>query len=325
MISEDLKISVIIPTYNRAHILPMAIESLLNQEFEKSDFEIIIVDNNSKDNTKEVVEKYIKGNPNFSIRYVFEPRQGLVYARHAGAKNAKFEILSFTDDDGILSSIWLKEINRVFEMDEQIVAVAGKITIHWDGKPPDWVIPYEPLLGKLDYGNEIRIEKKLSINGGNFSIKKDVLFKLGGFNPDQIGEWLIGDGEVGLVNKLHMADYLMGWAPDALMKHYQVVKKNATLKDIKRRYINNGRCVPYRIYAIEKRGIIGLVKNLFSALIKMIIWVIYFTISLITMDKTRAYRAIFEYAYNSCQFPYTLRIFADKKFRKELLKTDWIN
>lgn len=46
---ENLKISVIIPTYNRDNILPMAIENLLKQEYERSDFEIIVVDNNSKD------------------------------------------------------------------------------------------------------------------------------------------------------------------------------------------------------------------------------------------------------------------------------------
>ena len=322
--TKNIKISVIVPTYDRANILPMCLDSLVKQEYPKSDFEIIIVDNNSKDNTKKVCENYIKKYPDISLRYVLEKRQGLVYARHQGAKRAKHEILSFTDDDGILSPIWLKEIGNVFGICDKVVAVAGKISIKWDTTPPKWVIPYEPLLGKLDYGDELHIKKGLYINGGNFSIKKNVLYEVGGFNPDQIGEWLIGDGEVGLCRKLHKKDYFIGWAPNALMEHYQIVKKNATLKDIKRRHINNGRSIPYRIFAIEKKGIFTLLGNLVIASMLMVTWLSILIFFSLIGKKESTYKAYFNYAYYSCQFPYTLKIMTDSKFRRTISSNDWL-
>lgn len=224
-----------------------------------------------------------------------------------------------------MSPVWLKEIATVFELCSKVAAVAGKISVKWDTTPPKWVVPYEHLLGKLDYGDEIIIKKGFYINGGNFSIKKTVFYDVGGFNPDQNGKWLIGDGDTGLCHKLHKKDYLMGWAPNALMEHYQIVKKNATLKDIKRRYINNGRTIPYRIFAIEKRGIFALMGNLFIDLMFMVKWLsILFFFSFIG-KKESAYRAYFNYSYYSCQFPYTLKILTNSKFREMVLSNGWLN
>lgn len=318
-----LKISVIVPTYNRQHILPMCLNSLVEQNYPKKDYEIIIVDNNSKDNTKEIVQKYIINYSDISIKYILEKRQGLVYARHAGAKHSKFDILSFTDDDGILCKNWLKEISNVFQINPEIVAVAGKIVIKWDKKPPDWVKPYEGLLGKLDYGDEIQYKKGLYINGGNYSIKKEILFKVGGFNPDQVGGWLIGDGETGLNQKLWDSNYLIGWAPKAIMEHFQIVEKNATVQDIKRRYINNGRSIPYRIFVTQKKEILSLIKNLIKVIkpiIKLQIKIIYFSIK---GEEEKKYSNMFQLFYYICQFPYTFKLIFNKRFARFIRNTEW--
>ena len=173
-----MKISVIIPTYNRSHILPMGLRSLLTQNFNFNDFEIIVVDNNSTDDTKQIVEQFIRENPQMVVRYILEQRPGSGYARNTGAKNTQFDILSFSDDDVIFSPQWLSEISHIFEINNQICAVAGKIIIQWDELPPDWIIPYEPLLGKQDYGDLIRFDKTIYINSGNLRHKTRSVHKI---------------------------------------------------------------------------------------------------------------------------------------------------
>ena len=185
-----MKISVIVTTFNRAKIIPMCLDSLVAQNYEKSDYEIIIVNNNSSDNTEEVIEDYIERYPDINIKYYFVPRPGQVYARQIGILASSNEILTFTDDDGILVKDWLKEIAKVFSMSDEVVGVAGKIKIKWDENPPEWIFDYERQLGKLDYGKDIKFEVGLYMNAGNLSIKRDVLFEVGGFNPEMVGEWL---------------------------------------------------------------------------------------------------------------------------------------
>ncbi|MEO8209169.1 MAG: glycosyltransferase [bacterium] len=319
-----MKFSIIITTFNRANILPMCLDSLINQNYFKSDYEIIIVNNNSTDETGEVSRKYIEKNPDINIKYYFVSKPGQVYARQRGILAAQNEILSFTDDDGILDSNWLNEIAKVFLMNNDVAGVAGKIKIKWDETPPEWIHEYEPQLGKLDYGNEVKYEVGLYMNAGNLSIKKDVLIEVGGFNPEMVGEWLVGDGETGLWNRLRDRNYLIGWAPDALMQHYQIAKKNATVGDIKRRFMNNGICIPYNIYAVKKEGMGNLVKNMFTAIKKSIRWTYKKTICVIAGNKKGEYYAIFRRAFYFAQINYTLKILFNKQFRNELTKEDWI-
>lgn len=319
-----MKFSVIITTYNRAATIPMCMDSLIKQDFPKSDYEIIIVNNKSEDNTEEVIEKYIHDYPEINIKYYFVPRSGQVYARQIGILAAQNEILSFTDDDGILSSNWLSEIQKVFLLNDKVVGVAGKIIIKWDETPPDWIYEYEGQLGKLDYGNEIKYEVGLYMNAGNLSIKKDVLIEVGGFNPEMVGEWLIGDGENGLANRLKERGYLIGWAPKAVMQHYQIAKKNATLEDIRRRFMNNGICIPYNIYAINKEGKEKLLVNMIRSFKKGLKWSYRKIRSALVGNKKGEYHANFRSAFYYAQVSYTLKILFNKEFRNELTKEDWL-
>lgn len=319
-----MKFSIIISTYNRAETIPICLESLINQDYPKDQYEIIVVNNNSKDHTEEVVEKIIEQNPHVVIKYYFVPKPGQVYARQIGILAAKNEILTFTDDDGILSSNLISEIANVFQMNDKVAGVAGRITIKWDETPPDWIYDYEPQLGKLDYGNEVKYEVGLYMNAGNLSIKKDILIEVGGFNPEMVGDWLVGDGETGLWLRLKKRGYLIGWAPNALMEHYQIAKKNATVEDIKRRFINNGICIPYNIYAVDKKGKMALVKNMLHAFKQGMRWKLKKFKYALRGDKKNNYYAIFRSAFNFAQVSYSWKILTNEKFRKTLTKEDWL-
>ena len=301
----------------------MCMDSLISQNFPKSDYEIIII-NNSTDNTEEVIEKYIEDYPEVNIKYYYIPKPGQVYARQIGILAAQNEILSFTDDDAILCPDWLKEINNVFEINNEVAGVAGKIKIKWDETPPEWIHEYENFLGKLNYGDEIKYEKGLYMNAGNLHIKKDILIDVGGFNPEMVGEWLMGDGETGLWVRLKKYNHIIGWAPKAIMEHYQIAKKNATVGDIKRRFMNNGICIPYNIYAIDKKGYKALIWNMVLALKQTIKWKYNSVKAAIKSDDRNERYSIFRTAFYTAQIKYTLKIILDKEFRKALTKGDWV-
>ncbi|MBK8551376.1 MAG: glycosyltransferase family 2 protein [Ignavibacteria bacterium] len=318
-----MKISVIISTFNRATIIPMCLDSLIKQNYPKEDYEILVVNNNSSDNTEDVVEKYINEYSEVNIRYYFVPKSGQVYARQIGILASRYDVLSFTDDDGVLSPDWLSEISKVFKMNEKVAGVAGKIIIRWDETPPDWIYEYEEQLGKLDYGDEIKFETGLYMNAGNLSIKKDILIETG-FNPDLIGPWLIGDGESGLWKRLTSKGYLIGWAPKAVMEHYQIVKKNATTEDIKRRFMNNGICIPYNIYAIDKEGDPALVKNMLKAIFQSLKWSLRRGKAVARGNKKNLNYAAFRTAFYTAQIKYTIKLFFNREFRNTLTKNDWL-
>ena len=95
------KVSIIIPTYNRADLLPRAINSVLNQTFQ--DFELIIVDDGSTDNTKQVVEEFQKKDKR--IKYIWQENSGLPTSRNTGIENTQGEYIALLDDD----DVWLNK------------------------------------------------------------------------------------------------------------------------------------------------------------------------------------------------------------------------
>lgn len=119
---KDAKSSVIIVTYNRAELLKKCIDSLSNQTVSPN--EIIIVDNNSTDNTKEVVENYKK---KLNIKYVFESKKGIAYARNSGIRNSSYDLVVFIDDDCVAEKDWLELMIKCNILYEDIPVIGGDI------------------------------------------------------------------------------------------------------------------------------------------------------------------------------------------------------
>src|SRR6266496_2856006 len=118
-----MNVSVVIPTYNRAHSLRHTLEALREQRVPPEiTWEVIVVDNNSSDDTRAVVESL---RPTFPapLLYVFEPHQGTSRARNAGIDQAKGTAISFTDDDTLPASDWVTRADRA--LDRQGADVIG--------------------------------------------------------------------------------------------------------------------------------------------------------------------------------------------------------
>ena len=110
-----MKISIIICTYNRELYLPKCLEHLKNQTEAPSNFEIILVNNNSTDQTENICENFIAQNPQLITKYVKEMNPGLSFARNRGIKESKGDVLVFIDDDAMAEAVHLA---RAPELDE---------------------------------------------------------------------------------------------------------------------------------------------------------------------------------------------------------------
>lgn len=317
---EKMKISVIIPTYNRAAIITDSIDSLCKQDLNPAEFEILIVDNNSKDDTKQVVDQYIADHPKNNIRYIYEPRQGDYFARNRGAEEALGTYLVFSDDDALFDTDYLSTILHLFEQYPDVGVVGTRIVIKWeDGTPANWIKPYEYLLGALSYhprGYVIQSDG-LYVNNGSLAAKRDLYISAGGINPAQVGDYIIGDAEGGFCRKIHQLGVPMAFTDDVTMYHRQFVGKNDTIADIRRRVENNGISEAYTDVFVtgnpQKKSLAKLQRQyLFYKL---------------TMRKRKALRAYFELCQRRKYNEYIIRYREDEVVKKQIAETkyEWKN
>src|SRR5271166_3382652 len=106
----EMKITVILCTYNRCVSLSSALESVAATTFsDPVEWEVLVVDNNSKDQTREVIQDYCRRSPG-RFRYLFEGRQGKSYALNTGIRAAEGDVLAFMDDDVTVDPRWLQNL-----------------------------------------------------------------------------------------------------------------------------------------------------------------------------------------------------------------------
>jgi len=165
-------ISVIVCTCNRAQSLRDTLEALLNQKTNNNfDYEIVLVDNNSKDDTGKVTQEYQYRSQRF--KYVFEPKQGLSYARNHGIREARGELIVFTDDDCIPEPDWLLKIAEFLAQNPDLDGFLGGAK--WED-------------GRSMYPQDNNI---LRGNGLNMAFRKTLFKKVGLF------EEFLGAGSLG--------------------------------------------------------------------------------------------------------------------------------
>ena len=179
-------ISIIICTWNRAETLRMTLDSLTEQLMPTAtDIEVILVDNNSTDSTKAVVEDLLQNWRFGVLRYLFEPRQGKQFALNSGIAHSTQNILAFTDDDILFDKRWCIEINRIFS-DPTVELVGGKTLITWptSGQPAWYHANMSAVFGNVDLGNT-RLLPAPSVYapaGANLIARRSLFQRIGGFS-----------------------------------------------------------------------------------------------------------------------------------------------
>jgi glycosyltransferase involved in cell wall biosynthesis len=220
---EQYDVSVILCTYNRCNILPNAIESILTQKTDGVRYEVIVVDNNSTDQTRQVIESFIaRGQGN--LRYVFEGKQGLSHARNAGIENSRAPIIAFFDDDERVAPDWVATIKQSLDEHAEVDFIGGKILPRWTGEPPAWLVSqlhWAPV-ALTDYGDTpfySNTENPVCLIGGNLGIRRAAFDLIGLFNPElQRMKGNIGSEDQELLLRLWWAGRQGMYVPDMMVE-----------------------------------------------------------------------------------------------------------
>lgn len=272
--NKKVEVSIIIPTRNRAELLGKAVCSFQRQTFPEELYEIIVVDNASSDSTKKLVEK-MASDTRVPIHYILEERIGLHYARHTGARHARGEILLYGDDDIVASQDWVEQIYLCY-LKEDAAAAGGRITGRWEAEIPEWFRDFgeqgSSILSLLDLGEGMfPLSNGQSLYGCNFSIRKSVLFRVGGFNPDGFPKDRLiyrGDGESGLIKKLKKRGYRLYYNSYATVEH--VISINRLNRGyFKQRYYREGISRSYSVYRDSNGSILMVAGDILLSFLRL--------------------------------------------------------
>lgn len=176
--------SVILCTYNRAQLLRAALRSLAAMDIPAGlEWEVLIVDNNSSDNTREVAAEFSTRHSRF--RYLLEQQQGKSYALNTGIRVARGEILAFADDDARVEVSWLRNLIACFQK-EKYAGCGGRILLEWESERPRWLPPGRYALApfaSFDLGDRAGPLWEPPF-GANMAFRREMFETYGGFRED---------------------------------------------------------------------------------------------------------------------------------------------
>jgi len=210
-----MKLSIAICTFNRANLLKLALQSLLPQIKDSEFIEVLVIDNNSTDNTYEVTKKFTTENKN--IFYYKEKTKGISYARNRAITEAKGEYIGFIDDDAQASSEFTDIALQIIQNFRPDI-FGGKILPYYLTDKPEWF--------KDEY--EIRIhgitgwQKNSYFSASNLFINKEIIAEIGGFKTDfgGVGQNMIYGEETELMARAYKAKKKIYYSLDLIVYHW---------------------------------------------------------------------------------------------------------
>lgn len=180
-------ISVVVCTYNRQKFIGKALECLAEQTLPPQQFEIIIVDNNSTDQTADISREFIRRHPGLQTRYILEAQKGLSFARNRGLQEASFPIITYIDDDAEAVPVFLETILHFMAAHPEAVGAGGRIIPKYsESGEPAWMNKYlKGFVAGVDYGDQTQRFHQPDMKypaGCNMTYTTAVLKEVGGFN-----------------------------------------------------------------------------------------------------------------------------------------------
>lgn len=256
-------ISIIIPTRNRCHFLKDAIDSIYANEFPIEKYEVIVVDNNSSDETKKICDSLKLGHQN--LFYSFEPRNGLLFGRHKGLEESQGNILIFIDDDVLVSKKWLESYEKIFLTNSLIVLAGGNNLPKYESQVPEWENSlwkscihgrYLSEYSLIDFNKLDQEIEPQFIYGCNFAVRKQFLMDCKGFHPDGFSKENIlfrGDGESYISDQVQKLGFKAFFSQESSIYH-RIPAERLTEEYLGFRHYSQGISFSYHSLRGKKRG-----------------------------------------------------------------------
>jgi hypothetical protein len=224
-------VSVVVCTYNRSrqierallHIGAAAVHANLAVE-------IVVVDNNSRDDTKAVVASVARISA-IPVRYVFEPAQGLSFARNRGLKAANGSIIAFTDDDCLVDPTWIAALWGEFVANPDVAVLGGRVDLY---APEDQPVSIRPIAECVRYTDAGQIYGL--IIGCNMAIRRGVADRIGGFDPAFGGSKGVVADDIEFVYRALRQGLGILYTPKALVLHNHGRRTAEDLRALGRSY-----------------------------------------------------------------------------------------
>lgn len=236
----SIKASILICTYNRANLLQKTLEVLHEYYSHREDIEVLVIDNNSKDNTPTIVAQFP------FIKYYPEIRQGLSYARNTGIEKSQGDIIIFLDDDAYpLSSTWADNYINFLTINQECMAAGGEVIPHFEIKPPEWIFSdsfFTNSLSILTFKETRKITTKEWLVGANLAYRKILFEVIGNFNPNlgRSKENLMSNDEIDIQKRSEEKHFSFCYLKGSEVSHF-IHKDRLTKRWFKKRKFWQGR------------------------------------------------------------------------------------
>lgn len=271
-------ITIAICTFNRNYELNQTL-NLLSKISTIQDCEILIIDNNSKDKTREVVE-YFRSHTRLNVVYVVENKQGIAHARNKAVKEATGDIIAFIDDDVSPTNSWLETLTNKFKLDNTIDVVFGRILPIWPNKKKyPWLsMELSQPLALLDYGEQefIVYDQKYEFYSANLAIKKVSLEKINYTFNVSLGRKdnvLLSGEESELFRTVLSHDWKIVYSP-AMVVYHRIDPKRLLKKYMHKWYFYSGVSIALQNNKVVFKDYVVYLKFFFEFLSKWIILVL---------------------------------------------------
>jgi GT2 family glycosyltransferase len=223
-----IRVTVAVITYNRSRQLRQALAGMLRQDYPADRWELLVIDNNSTDDTRDVIASFVTTMP--APRRIVETRQGLDHGRNRAIEEAKGDLIVLVDDDILVEPDWLAQLIAPFssESAHRIGVVGGEVVPVFPDGLPAWLEgSHRPLGFRSDPGP---LPSNQAPMGANFAFPKWVFVRFGAFDTrlDRQGARLFGGGDSEMIRRLRTVGLEAWFVPGAKVLH-QIPAERLTL------------------------------------------------------------------------------------------------